>query len=265
MSKISINNELLISYNKKGIFPHPKELKESFLNKIDKISLNSSKSVKENFSFQKLKDLFDISPCWAKIEFTKKGLHFWEAAALEVNGSEYHLKLNSRFKHKRAYFGLYDKNEVLMHELAHLGRKDFNEPKYEEMFAYQTSKGLRRLLGPLFQSPIESLLLLTMLILSMGSDLTLTSTPLWLFVKSVPLLYLLFLSSRLFSKHTSFHRCQRKLTGITKHPSSVLPLMYRLSDAEIDFFSKKPIGKIKAYIEEQNELRWTLLKEAYLA
>lgn len=265
MSKISINNELLLLYNKKGIFPYPNELKESFFKKIDRTSLNVEECDKEKFSYQKLKDLFDISPNWAKVEFTSKGLRFWEAGALEINKNEYHLKLNPRFKKKRAYLGLYDQSEVLMHELVHLGRKDFNEPKYEEVFAYQTSKGLRKLLGPLFQSPNESIVLFALSILSLVGGLVLTSIPLRLLVKYAPAFYLFFLSFRLFLRSFRFKRCLKKLATLVTSPSQALPLMYRLSDDEIDCFSKSSILKIKKYIQNQKELRWSILKEAYFA
>lgn len=262
MNLFSINNDLLLLYNKQGIFPFPGERQEDFLKKVSKISL-SSKKVPTSFS--KLKNLFDIEPAWAQIQYTNKGLKFWEAALLEVGDSSYQLKISKAFEKKSIYMGLYHKEEVLNHELCHLGRMYFNEPKYEEILAYQTSSFFRKLIGPLFESPLESLVLMLFLSCSFLGDLFfLSNSFVYAFLKAIPLFYLSYLALRLTNRYLKFNRCKKKLKSIVKHPAYVLYVIYRMSDQEIEFFSKKTTNQIKKYILNQRELRWEIIKKAYI-
>ena len=261
MNLFSINNELLLLYNKRGIFPFPGEKKEDFLKKISKISLSNKK---EPTSFSKLKNLFDIEPNWAQIQYTNKGLKFWEAALLEVGEEGYNLKINKIFEKKSRYLGLYQKEEVINHELCHLGRMHFDEPRYEELLAYQTSNPFRKIVGPLFESPKESLFLMIFLLCSFLADLSLsTNILLTLALKKIPLLYLGCLALRLNRRYSKFNRCKGKLKKILNNPEKALFVMYRMRDQEIDLFSKMKIEEIKEYILKQSELRWEIIKKAY--
>lgn len=265
MAQSSINNSFLLIHNKRGIFPFPGEGKGHFLKRVKDFSLKEEQGIKNKFSFEKIKKLFDIAPVWAKLKYTNQGLKFWEAALLEVDseGNQYTLKLKKGFERKNRYLGLYDKEEVIAHECCHLGRMAFDEPKYEEIFAYHTSKGLRRVLGPIFSSPRESLILMFFLSFSILGDFIFPISIGWAF-KAGPLLYLLYLGGKLFLRHLNFNRCKRKLRKIVRDPSKVLAVMFRLSDEEINSFSRKSKKEISEYIQNQNEVRWEVIKNAYL-
>lgn len=265
MGNFFINKDLFARHNKMGIFPYPGEEKENFLQRIQNFYLENKNLVKSKFSFKKLEDLFDIAPDWAQFQYTNRGLRFWEAALLEVKNHTYTLKLKKVFEKKNKYLGLYHKDELIAHECCHLGRLFFNEPKYEEIFAYHTSKGLRRYIGPLFSTSFESLILMCLLPISILSDFMLfLPNWSWFLLKGAPLFYLSFLGIRLFSRYDRFNKCKKKIKKIVKDLSKVLAVMYRLSDNEIYYFSQCSIDEMMQYINQQSEIRWEIIRTAYL-
>lgn len=93
------------------------------------------------------------------VVYSNKGLRFWEAACLWYDGEKAIIQLRASLKEKEHYLGIVSKKELIAHEKVHAKRMHFNEPIFEEILAYQTSRSkFRRFFGPFFRTPRESLL-----------------------------------------------------------------------------------------------------------
>ena len=63
------------------------------------------------------------------------------------------IQLRQVFSRQPTFLGIYHRDELLTHELVHVGRMKFEEPRFEELFAYETStSAFRRWFGPLIQA-----------------------------------------------------------------------------------------------------------------
>jgi len=146
-------------YLARGIIPGPTESEEKFLERA--ASLTSLPS--DSTAHQRVKDLFGKAPDWVPIHISSKGLPFWEGAALWIEEEEG--RRTCQIQIKKSLF--YSQEEMLAHEMVHAMRILFDEPKFEEILAYQTSKSrFRRYFGPLFSSPCESKVFIWVLLLS---------------------------------------------------------------------------------------------------
>jgi hypothetical protein len=101
-----------------------------------------------------LSEFYGISPDWLDVEEEKGGLSWFQGAATWIEGDQVKIKT------KRNLFVSYE--EMLRHEAVHAVRCQFEEKGFEEILAYATSsRKYRRLIGPLFRSDKETLLLLS--------------------------------------------------------------------------------------------------------
>ncbi len=264
MSLFLINDELLFSLNKKGLFPSPGEFEKDFIKRAHDLYLKNPFSNKL-FNFIPLQKLFDIQPDWVDFKYTNQGLSFWEAACVEIRGDRFVLKLKKKLEHRPLYWGLYSVEEIGLHECCHVSRMAFREERFEEMFAYHTSNSLRKIWGPLFRSRKEIFALIVSLLLSVAGDLFAQGiSGLWWLLKLAPCLVLLSLTARLFINRRIFYKCQRALGPFLKNKEQTLAVMFRLSDKEIISFSKKKSQWIKNYINMQRDsLRWKVIRHAY--
>lgn len=99
---------------------------------------------------ERLKELYGVDPDWIVAYFGNERLTFYQAAAtwiIEEEGCRIPLiQLKTRYADLPKGC-----TEILAHEAVHAVRMQFDEPWYEEIFAYQTSQyGFRRWFGPLF-------------------------------------------------------------------------------------------------------------------
>ncbi|MFN4174564.1 MAG: hypothetical protein ACK4HV_05620, partial [Parachlamydiaceae bacterium] len=115
--------------------------------------------------------LFGIAPRWVPLFYSNKGLPPWQAGCAWIFKTEKEgpsgatIQLRKKFYRSPSYFSLSIK-ELIAPELAHVGRLAFNEPKYEEFFAYETAlTSFRKRYGPLFQSAYESLFLVLLFVI----------------------------------------------------------------------------------------------------
>ncbi|MCP5470336.1 MAG: hypothetical protein H7A36_07535 [Chlamydiales bacterium] len=101
------------------------------------------------------------------IKYSNKGLRFWEAGCTWIENGDATIQLRTCFKAKERYLGLISKKELLAHEMVHAMRAHLNEPRFEEVLAYQTSSlAFRRYFGPFFRTPRESLLFMVALLVT---------------------------------------------------------------------------------------------------
>lgn len=261
--------------------PGPKEQEVEYQKRIEyclqlksdfpEISFSSEKIVLDP-GLQKTKSLYDISPDWVPLFYCNKGLSLWHGGAAWIFQKEKGsplgalLQLRKSFSRHSTYL-FYNRDEIIAHELCHIGRMAFDEKKYEELLAYRTSdKFFPRYFGPILQSVGESrlfiIVLLTILILDL-SFLFFGSLEIYFqmfYLKIIPL-FLIFLGIfRLWKRHKTLKKTEEKLKEVWEKPLFVL---YRLTDQEIEQFSRLTAEQIREYADEETSLRWHTIKTAY--
>ncbi len=164
-----VNNNHLPQLFQRGLIPGPAESEELFLNRL---SLLQSEKVLHgdeipetdwNTAFDTTRSIYGIAPDWVAGFLSHKKLSFWEAGATwELADGQCAIQVNDR-----KAFAL--RTEVLAHELVHVARSAFEEPRFEELLAYRTSsKPWRRWIGPLFRRPWQAWLMIASTIADMG-------------------------------------------------------------------------------------------------
>jgi hypothetical protein len=257
----------LLRLNRLGFIPTPWEDQKSFLERVNawQNSFESSFPIENDLKKEisaKLASLFDIFPEWIQGFYGNQDLSFFQAAATwEIeSGIPFPLVQLRKGLKKGAYFKVYDRKEILAHEMTHAPRLLFASKRFEEKFAYLTSSHpWRRWLGPLFNSSKE-----------VYSFAFLCFIPFIYAFFSLPLFYLswsvLFIPlHRLYRLHTQFDSCLKKLKSFPGLKEKALAVMYRLTDEEIKYFAEKSIEEIKTYIENEKtrSLRWQMIHCAY--
>jgi hypothetical protein len=248
----SLTDEALIRFNRRGLIPGPEESPEAFCKRAT-FCVATTPWAKEQTL--RLKTLYDSAPDWAEIYYSRAKLKPWEGACTWIEGDRAKVQLHPRLQHEKPLHGLYTLEELLTHELAHVGRMAFNEPVYEEFLACQTAlQSQRRFLRTLHLAPYESMLtaLLSWAPLFWGTG------ALW------PLaLALLATAMKIASRVSAFCRCRRRLETLTERPLAVL---YRLTDKEIAKFARMTPEAIAEYAarEKNRSLRWRAIALCYL-
>jgi hypothetical protein len=252
----------LQSWGLRGIFPGPSESSEAFLLRAD--SLIPKLNADHYPSLSLLKQTFNTSPDWIEVVTDSKGLSFWEGAATWIEETA-DGKRSCRIQLKDSFLSrLYPKEEVIAHEMVHAMRLMFDEGRFEEILAYQTSKNrFRRYFGPLFTNPTESKLFLLALLTSwilywaeIFFDFNLGGS----FILLLPLLALGWGVFRLI-------RSQRIFSAALRHLAIAAPLAIalRLTDTELELFAKSTPEEIRAFAHSQKEqsLRWCQIYESF--
>jgi len=213
-----MKEEELSGYLKRGVFPLPEETEEVFVERARRFPVFAL--AEEQLEAGKITaSFFGFSAEWMAVVYSAKNLPFWEGAATWIDPQAFpYIQLRPEFQ-KGAYLGL-RRDEVLAHEAVHAVRMHYNEPVFEEILAYQTSRHRwRRIIGPFFRYPAESLLFL--IALGIGVFCAVIGI---LFVLLIPALMALYFSIRLVWNQSIFRRAQKK------YPLSVLVWM---TDVEI--------------------------------
>jgi hypothetical protein len=227
----------------RGLIPGPSESEQHFISRISQIK-------------QKVTTLlacFMID--WVPILYKNEGLRFWEGACTWIGEGQAVLQIKKQYQNSSKLWGIYSKRELIEHELVHAVRLAFEEPKFEEILAYQRSTSFyRRYFGPLYENPKETLLYIILAALTPIPLFTSFILPIF---SGVTLLALVRLALR---QHT-FQSAKKNLLKYLDDPSHVETLMLHLTDKEIIFFSKK--NDVESYIKAQSCLRWRQIKTVY--
>ncbi|MBS0615265.1 MAG: hypothetical protein JSR58_01775 [Verrucomicrobia bacterium] len=224
----TLSTESLCAALRKGFLPGPSETEEEFIERMQKSE--SSHASAWDQANAVLEPLMGFTIDWVPVQKAKR-LFFWEGGATWIaeDGAAI-IELKS--------WG-YKPTEILVHEAVHILRCKFQEPRFEEHLAYATSsKPWRRVLGPLFRAPKETILFLLALLLGLYE-------PLWM------LPVVTFFSARLMIERRIFQRCVKKVG---------LRLTAGLTDKEIARFSRMSSQQIHTYMNEQTSLRWQTLR-----
>lgn len=295
MSKANIDQLLL--WDSEGLIPGPNESEEEFTERVaycknlknsfgELLGKEISTEVDSTFSKKLIEDvaptikkLFGIVPEWVPIVFTNHRMLPWHGGSAWIfqitdnSPTSAFFQLRKSFETSSKYLGLYDREELLAHESAHIGRMMFEEPKFEEMLAYRTAKsGFRRWFGSIVQSSWESLLFVFVLLLCFLGDLIIAfsgypdpnHSTLW--IKLIPVLLVLSGIIRLSIRHRQFSKCLKKLQGLCGEEKANA-IIYRLKDDEIIAFGRMSLEEIKQYAtrEAEHSLRWQVIAKVYLS
>lgn len=296
LSMHTISEEKLNEWNNLGLIPGPEESEDKFLERAN-YCLTLKKHLKERLGNEvpfateaparyqgleeallKTKKHYDIIPEWVPLFYSNYKLTPWHGGCAwifqvtENAPKAALLQLRKAFQSSKHYLSIYHRDELVAHELSHVGRIAFEEPKFEEFLAYRSSGSLlRRWLGPIVQSALESLIFVLALILIFLLDIFLISIgneelflkAMW--IKVIPLGMLVFALGRLSWRHYRFNNCFKHLLRILGSKKATNAVMYRLTDQEIIDFSRKDSMAVKEYINKHRErsLRWHLISKAY--
>ena len=105
--------------------------------------------------------LYGFTINWVPGFFLTKGLGMlWGGCTVTDDKGLQLFFIRKGFKNKQHWF-LYDRDELLAHELCHAARSVFQDCELEEHFAYATAKSaLRRYMGNCFRTELDALLFL---------------------------------------------------------------------------------------------------------
>lgn len=287
----------LLNYNSLGLIPGPSESLIEFATRAsycltlkDQLSkdihtlLNcettSPPPLSPEDGFLKAQHLYDISPDWIPIFFSNYQLTPWHGGCAWIfqhtdnSPTATFLQLRKSLEHKNRYLGVYSKEELVAHELAHIGRMMFEEPRFEEILAYATSPSkFRRWLGPILESSKESVFFVVILamILLIDAFLIVFSlhqiylSAMWL--KLIPIGMIIWSLLRLKRKHETFNHCLENLSNCLHSKAKAYHVIYRLQDSEISLFSSICPPEIRKYAAKRakDSLRWRIISLAYFS
>jgi hypothetical protein len=293
---MSLDQKLLL-LNKQGFIPGPDENLKDFLLRVEntkKLSIDPKKFFKEknqeflfdfdnkvkkprwNFTRSQLINLFDFSPIDLTLFYSDKKLSFFQGAATWIVELQDKLKipiLQFRKKlHRSTYLKIYTLDELLAHEAIHCARVAFDEPKYEEIFAYMSSSSmLRKHLGPIVNNTKEVIIFFSNLFFYLLFQIFYTFTlyrP-FIYISScfgvILFSYLSLGLFRLFLKKIKLKKTFKKLLKVLKDKKKARAVLFRLTDKEIENFSKLKKEDILLYLQknEEKSLRLKVINLAY--
>ncbi len=253
-----MTDQELLALDKRGLIPGPKEDEDSFLARVAlvKESFEKGEWIPEShwdWVREYLQEMFNVKPLYICAFYSNRGLTPWQGAASWIEGKRLHaIQLRTGLK-KGAYLGIYRREEILAHEAVHAARSGFDENRCEEFFAYMTSeKKWRRVLGPIVQRPWEVWPFLGALIGGMIWPVCYWGAAIWSGIGFF----------RLIRQHRVLKKAAAQIFKRTADARKARAILFRLTDAEIEAFSKGE--EIENYAQRQTCLRWRIIR-AYLA
>ena len=273
----------LRKFDRHGLFPAPGENSQEFAARLTRLAaalndlerqLQQKKYVEPcsgiklkkdavipnniyNEALAKTIELYDVKPDWVPGFFADESFGLlWGGCALSDMESNLVLFIIRKVFRQKRRFLVYDRQELMAHELTHAAHQSINEIKYEEYFAYRTAQSkLRKFFGGCFIYKYDAMLfLLPILLLPIVQILNVfakVNLPMEYFY-IIAALYPVFLSLRCFFTWQTAAKARKFLQkNSVADPDAVL---FRMTAAEIASLAR---GKMA----QGNDLRWTLIKE----
>lgn len=170
---------------------------------------------------------------------------------------------------KRNRWLMYNRDELLAHELCHVARSGLKSAFFEEEFAYGISQsGFRRTVGGLFRTGREAfyilgaaLLLLAVQIVQLFFWPRLPIWPFWLLMAGI----VAYLVAQLLQLRKQIKAARRNLGKIAGDRTE--PILFRCTDAEIlEIAATGDAGRLRAWLDgkRQNSLRWQVIHRRFL-
>jgi hypothetical protein len=280
-----MKNEDILELNKKGFIPAVDEDEKAFLKRVSStfnigLKLPFTKEdvipAEHKKSAAKIvQDLFDVAPLWVPAYYHNHSLAPWHAANCWVISEEGEssvslIQLRKIFKSKMTFFKVYHRDEVIAHEMAHIGRAGFQNSKYEEIIAYQTSKEMfRKFVGPVLSSILETWLFIVSVLVVLVLDLffvikpSLDLIPFITVAQLVPWFVLGSLIVRLGWRQYKYKKCFQNIVGALRSEKKARAVIYRLTDQEIEAIANKK-KDVMEYSRQNKSLRWQFISLSYL-
>lgn len=248
--------------NSKGFIVGPDETELQFFNRVEVLT---GAKTKQNFGFKTtflkrvFSQVYDFEVDWL-LRFKKRSVNILYAAETNlflIDGLIIPVvKLTENFFCKR-----YRKN-ILVHEVIHAIRAAFNEPKYEEFIAYSCSESVfYKNFGPIFCKRYDLFIFLLFSFLPLFG-VFFTSCPFGL--SFLPLfLFVIFLLNRLVNRRRTFKKALKRVEHQFDPAVNPLSIVVRLTDKEIEFFSKTNLSEARNFIDQQTSLRWRQILSSY--
>lgn len=281
---MQITDERLLQLNRQGLIPGPMEDEESFVRRAEyclhlhehlEVPLHNGVLTGPN---QDLVHFYDVSIDWVPVIFSNERLAPWHGGCSwifqysENTPTAALIQLRQVFSHQPRYLGIYDREELLRHELVHVGRMKFEEHGFEELFAYNTSTSrFRRWFGPMIQKSWEGVLFVMVLAAILIFDIFLLAIGngeayefAWT-LKTLPFVLIILALIRLVWKQWQYRRCLLRLESCLDCGHKARAATYRLTDKEIAAFGKMSNEEIRNYadLQAKEELRWRAITLGY--
>ena len=295
---LKTSDDDLLRYNRMGLIPGPAEEESEYLRRVDhclhlkehmetQLGEDISMEIENEVSQELIQDaapvmreLFDSVPQWIPIIFTNHRLAPWHGGCAWIFQFTDETPVAAFFQLRRIfatatdYLWIYNREELITHESAHVGRMVYEEPKFEEVLAYRSSRSkFRRWFGPIIESSWESIVFVLSLALVIFVDIFFTVTEHqesyysmhWL--KLIPLLFLGLGIGRLWWRQRTFDQCFDNLHDALKDTHKANAVIYRLRDEEIVKFSGFTPSEIQKYAADNKalSLRWHVINKAYFS
>lgn len=289
-------DEQLLDFNRQGLIPGPEESEIDFLKRCNyclnlKATIHSQLSQDIPFlhedhastdflkdAFPKTKELYDIQPSWIPVFFSNYKLSPWHGGCAWIFQQDDYsptgafFQLRQEFRNSKTYLKFYQRDELIAHELVHVGRMMFQEPKFEEILAYRSSDSLfRRFFGPIIEAAWESALFVFVLLFIFILDLSVIvmgrpeyyQAILWM--KLIPLALVIGAFLRLAIRQKQFKACLKQLEEVVGDHQKANAIALRLQDKEMIAMGKWEKEQILNYAKQSGEtsLRWKIIAKAY--
>lgn len=217
----------------------------------------------------KNQSLYGFHADWVPGFFMSKSLGLlWGGCSLSFPDDNFSIFLiRASFAKTKKWF-IYDRAELLAHELCHVARAPLRDAPFEEHFAYQVSpSALRRKLGNCFQSPLDAIMFLAPIMLLLAAQTAVSffgvRMPLWPFVAAA-FAYPVFLLSRNHHYRRLVLRAETNLATIGVNlPTAVL---FRCIKAEIEVIAKSTVDELRKWLAKRRngDLRWRVIHKKFI-
>lgn len=273
----------LRKFDRHGLFPAPGENSQEFADRLTRLAAALSKLEQElqqkkcvepcsgiklhdnslipaniyNEALAKTVELYDVKPDWVPGFFADESFGLlWGGCALSDMESNLVLFIIRKVFRKKRRFLVYDRQELMAHELTHAAHQSINEIKYEEYFAYRTAQSrLRKFFGGCFISKYDAMLFLLPILLLPVVQILNVFTAIKLPVEYfyiIAAVYPVYLSLRCFATYRTAAKARNFLEkNSVVHPDAVL---FRMTAGEIASLARNQMA-------QGNDLRWVLIKE----
>lgn len=152
-----IEDQELLALRRRGFWVGPGETEEAYRARVKRCTSSEvARHIPDGeweLGCQKSEEQFGFRPDWieTRIEEGSSGLLF--AGAAEVGGGPPIVRLDKKVWRRGRPI---PRHELLAHEWLHVARMAFDEPRFEEIIAFQTSRrSWRRFFSPIVQSTHE--------------------------------------------------------------------------------------------------------------
>ena len=234
------------------------------------LSLSEKQRIPQKFfqeASERCKSLYDFSIDWVPGFFMNPdfGLLFGGCAFCYYPDFFALFIIRDSFRKKEKWL-IYNRCELLSHELCHIARVAMDSETYEETFAYQTaSSRFRRIMGGIFLHQSDSFLFLgsvcAFLLGRIAQTFFFPQLPGMLFI-FLPILVVFWLGIRYTRLMNIFSTARKNLESL--FGKKALSVLFRCSDAEIHQMATLNKEGIKPFVMEQTSLKWQVIRKRFL-